>query len=62
MRNYVKGLEVVLPNGEIINLGGKILKNNNGYSLLHLLIGAEGTLGIITKAVLRLYPKRPSIF
>ena len=56
MRNYVKGIEVVLPNGEVINLGGKILKNNTGYSLLHLMIGSEGTLGIITRATLRLYP------
>jgi len=57
MRNYVKGLEVVLPTGEIITLGGKLIKNNTGYSLLHLIIGSEGTLGIITKAILRLYPK-----
>ncbi len=56
MRDYVKGLEVVLPNGEILNLGGKLLKNNTGYNLMHLLIGSEGTLGIITKAILRLYP------
>ncbi len=56
MRDYVKGLEVVLPNGEILKLGGKLLKNNTGYSLLHLLIGSEGTLATITKAILRLYP------
>ncbi len=56
MRDYVKGLEVVLPNGEVIKLGGKILKNNAGYPLIQLLIGSEGTLGIITKATLRLYP------
>nr|AGF93608.1 glycolate oxidase, subunit GlcD [uncultured organism] len=56
MRDYVKGLEVVLPDGEIIKIGGKLLKDNTGYSLLHLMIGSEGTLGIITKAVLRLYP------
>jgi len=56
MRNYVMGLEVVLPNGEIIKVGGKILKDNTGYSLKNLFIGAEGTLGIITKAILRLYP------
>ncbi len=57
MRNYVKGLEVVLPTGEIITLGGKVLKNNMGYHLLHLFIGSEGTLGIVTKAILRLYPR-----
>ncbi len=56
MRDYVKGLEVVLPNGEILKLGGKLLKNNTGYSLMHLLIGSEGTLAIFTKAILRLYP------
>jgi len=57
MRNYVKGAEVVLPNGEVLNLGGKLLKNNTGYNLLQLLIGSEGTLGIFTKVTLRLLPK-----
>jgi len=57
MRNYVKGLEVVLPTGEILSLGGKLLKNVAGYDLMHLIVGSEGTLGIITKAILRLYPK-----
>jgi len=57
MRNYVKGLEVVLPTGEALRLGGKLLKNNTGYNLLHLMIGSEGTLGIITKAVIKLHPK-----
>ena len=57
MRNYVKGLEVVLPTGEIAKMGGKLLKNNTGYDLMDLMMGSEGTLGIITKAILRLYPK-----
>ena len=57
VRNYVKGLEVVLPTGEIVNMGGKLLKNNTGLDLMHLMIGSEGTLGIITRAVFRLYPK-----
>ena len=57
MRNYVKGLEVVVPTGEIIKMGGKLFKNNTGYALMELMIGSEGTLGIITKATLRLYPK-----
>ena len=57
MRNFVKGLEVVLPSGEIITLGGKLLKSNMGYSLMHLIIGSEGTLGVITKATIRLAPK-----
>ena len=57
MRNYIKGLEIVLPTGEVLKIGGKLIKNNMGYSLLHLLIGSEGTLGIITKVILRLYPR-----
>ncbi|MEM3927478.1 MAG: FAD-binding oxidoreductase [Archaeoglobaceae archaeon] len=56
MRNYVLGIEAVLANGKIIKLGGKTLKNSSGYSLLHLLIGSEGTLAIITKAIIRLLP------
>lgn len=55
-RDWVLGLEVVLPNGEIVNLGGKVVKDSSGYSLKHLLIGSEGTLGIITKAILKLIP------
>ena len=57
VRNYVKGLEVVLPTGEIVTMGGKLLKNNTGLDLMHLMIGSEGTLGVITKAVFRLYPR-----
>ncbi|MEM2321141.1 MAG: FAD-binding oxidoreductase [Candidatus Bathyarchaeia archaeon] len=57
MRNYVKGLEVVLPTGEILTVGGKLLKNNTGYDLMHLFIGSEGTLCIITKAMIKLLPK-----
>lgn len=61
MRNHIKAMEVVLPTGEIVNLGGKLLKNNMGYDLMHLMIGSEGTLGIITKVTLRLYAKTDSI-
>lgn len=57
VRNYVKGLEVVLPTGEVVTMGGKLLKNNSGLDLMHLLIDSEGILGIITKVILRLYPK-----
>lgn len=57
IRNYIKGLEVVLPNGEILNFGGKLLKNNVGYDLMQLIIGSEGTLCVITKAVIKLFPK-----
>lgn len=55
-RDYVRGLEVVTPIGDIINVGGKVVKNSSGYSLGNLIIGSEGTLGIITKVILRLLP------
>lgn len=55
-RDYVRGLEVVLPNGEITEFGGKVVKNSSGYDLKDLMIGSEGTLGIITKAILKLIP------
>lgn len=55
-RDYVRGLQVVLPNGNIISLGGKVVKNSSGYALKDLMIGSEGTLGIITKAILKLLP------
>jgi len=56
IRNFVRGLEVVLPNGEITNLGGKIMKNSSGFNLIELMIGSEGTLGVITKATISLLP------
>ena len=56
VRNYVRGLEVVLASGEVIHLGGKLMKSSTGYNLLNLFIGSEGTLGIITKAVIQLMP------
>ena len=56
-RNFVKGVEVVLPTGEILTLGGKLIKNAMGLDLLNLIIGSEGTLGVITKAVFRMMPK-----
>jgi len=57
VRQYVKGLEVVLPTGEIVKMGGKLLKNNTGLDLMHLMIDSEGILGIVTKVTFRLYPK-----
>ena len=56
-RNYVMGLEVVLPNGEIMFTGNKCVKDVAGFSLKDLFIGSEGTLGVITKVLLRLIPK-----
>jgi glycolate oxidase len=55
-RDYILGLEVVLPNGDVIQTGGKVVKNSSGYSLVDLLIGSEGTLGIITKIIVKLVP------
>ncbi|MDX1652790.1 MAG: FAD-linked oxidase C-terminal domain-containing protein [Brumimicrobium sp.] len=54
--DYVLNLEVVLPNGEIIWTGANVLKNATGYNLTQLVVGSEGTLGIITKIVLKLIP------
>ena len=56
-KDYVLNLEVVLPNGEIIWTGANTLKNSTGYNLTQLIIGSEGTLGIITKIVLKLLPQ-----
>ncbi len=56
-RNYVMGLEIVLPDGEVLWTGNKCVKDVAGYSLRDLFIGSEGTLGVITKVLLRLIPK-----
>lgn len=55
-KDYVLNLEVVLPNGEIIWTGANVLKNATGYNLTQLIVGSEGTLGVLTKIVLRLIP------
>ena len=59
-RNLVLGLEAVLPDGTVISAMNRMLKNNAGYDLKQLFIGTEGTLGVVTRAVLRLYPRMPS--
>jgi len=53
IRNYIRGLEVVLPGGQVIHAGGKLIKNSTGYNLLHLFIGSEGTLGVVTRAIVQ---------
>jgi FAD/FMN-containing dehydrogenase len=60
MRNLVLGLEAVLADGTVISSMNRMLKNNAGYDVKQLFIGTEGTLGIVTRAVLRLFPKPAS--
>ena len=55
-KDFVCGLEAVLPSGEIIHCGGKLVKNVTGYNLVQLLVGSEGTLAVVTKIILRLLP------
>lgn len=57
MRELVLGLEVVLADGTVLSMLNKVMKNNTGLDLKHLFIGSEGTLGIVTKVVLKLFPK-----
>ncbi len=54
--DYVSGLQVVFANGEVADLGGKLVKNVAGYNLIQLIVGSEGTLGIVTRMTLRLLP------
>ncbi|MGH9228896.1 MAG: FAD-binding oxidoreductase [Acidimicrobiales bacterium] len=58
-RHHVLGLEAVLPSGEVIDCGGKIVKVSTGYDLTQLIIGSEGTLALVTKAYLKLHPRAP---
>lgn len=62
IRNFVRGIEAVLPDGAIIRLGGKLMKNSTGYSLLNLLIGSEGTLGVVTQATINLMAEPPFLY
>lgn len=58
-RNQVLGLEAVLPNGEVIHTGGKFVKVSSGYDLTQLLIGSEGTLAVVTRVTVKLFPRMP---
>lgn len=62
IRNFVRGIEVVMADGTITTLGGKLMKSSSGYSLLNLMIGSEGTLGIVTKAIIGLWPEPGSMY
>jgi glycolate oxidase len=56
-RDYIIGLEAVLPNGDIINVGGRTVKNVTGYDLVAMIIGSEGTLAVVTKIIVKILPK-----
>ncbi|MFZ5828156.1 MAG: FAD-binding oxidoreductase [Bacillota bacterium] len=60
-RDYVLGLEVVLPDGTVIQTGGQTVKNVTGFDLTRLIVGSEGTLGIVTRATLRLIPQPEAV-
>ncbi len=59
-RDYILGLEVVLPSGKVIEIGGKNFKSEFRYDLTRLFVGSEGTLGFVTRAILRILPKPPA--
>ncbi len=59
-RNYVLGLEVAIPNGDILRLGGRVHKNKTGFDLIGLFVGSEGMLGVVTEITLRLLPLPPA--
>ena len=59
-RNYVIGLEVVLANGDVLRIGGRVHKNKTGFDLIGLFVGSEGMLGVVTEITLRLLPLPPA--
>ena len=60
-RQQVMGLEIVTPEGEILTLGGKLKKDSTGYGLIQLMVGSEGTLGVVTKVYLKMVPRLPHV-
>ncbi len=58
-RDHIRGMEVVLSGGDVLRLGGRVAKNSTGYQLMHLIIGSEGTLAVVTEITVRLLPKPP---
>ena len=54
--DYVLGMEIVMPDGEILEIGGKVVKNSSGYNIKNLICGSEGTLAVVTKVILKLLP------
>ncbi|MFG6150231.1 FAD-binding oxidoreductase [Halobacillus sp. B23F22_1] len=60
-KDFVLGLELVTPEGEVIRTGGQTIKNVTGFDLTKLIVGSEGTLGVITEATLKLIPKPPAV-
>src|SRR5690606_25484503 len=56
-RHHVLGLEAVIGTGEVIRTGGRFVKNTTGYDLTQLIVGSEGTLGLVTEATLKLHPR-----
>jgi glycolate oxidase len=62
IRNFVRGIDVVLADGETVSMGGKLMKSSSGYSLINLMIGSEGTLGVITRAVISLSPEPAAMY
>ena len=59
IRSHIRGLEVVLASGEVIHPGGKFIKSSTGYNLMNLFIGSEGTLGVVTRAIVQLMARPP---
>ncbi len=56
-RHHVLGLEAVLPSGEVVNTGGRVVKNSSGYDLTQLIVGSEGTLAVVTRVIVKLVPR-----